>query len=111
MLKKTTYNMNVCSSVVNVFRVQFGWGFSSLQVLQFLLDDVSSFLSTRALAAEGNIDAKEKVGGCDNVLKAFLDHICERERENFRSRRHDNENSITLTTIHQVLFSDIISNH
>ncbi|XP_039161661.1 ATP-dependent DNA helicase SRS2-like protein At4g25120 isoform X2 [Eucalyptus grandis] len=71
------------------------------QVLQYLLDDVSSFLSTHALVAEGDTDTKEEVGGCGNVLKAFLDHISERERENFRSRRHDNENSITLTTIHQ----------
>ncbi|XP_010034978.2 ATP-dependent DNA helicase SRS2-like protein At4g25120 isoform X1 [Eucalyptus grandis] len=70
-------------------------------VLQYLLDDVSSFLSTHALVAEGDTDTKEEVGGCGNVLKAFLDHISERERENFRSRRHDNENSITLTTIHQ----------
>ncbi|XP_030530157.1 ATP-dependent DNA helicase SRS2-like protein At4g25120 isoform X3 [Rhodamnia argentea] len=70
-------------------------------VLQYLLDDVSSFLSTRALAVEGNTHAKEEVGGCGNVLKAFLDHLCEREGKNFRTRRHDNENSITLTTIHQ----------
>lgn len=103
--------MNVSSSVANVIRVQFGWGLSSLQVLQYILDDVSSFLSTHALAAEGDTHAKEEVGGCGNVLKAFLDHLCERERKNFRTRRHDNENSITLTTIHQVLFSDIISNH
>lgn len=43
--------------------------------------------------------------GCINVLKAFIDYISERETENFRTRRHDNENSVTLTTIHQVFSS------
>ncbi|XP_062163187.1 ATP-dependent DNA helicase SRS2-like protein At4g25120 [Alnus glutinosa] len=70
-------------------------------VLQYLLDDVSEFLSTKFLAVEGasKIIVEEK--GCVNVLKAFIDFISERERENFRSRRHNNENSVTLTTIHQ----------
>ncbi|XP_024029713.1 ATP-dependent DNA helicase SRS2-like protein At4g25120 [Morus notabilis] len=69
-------------------------------VLQYLLDDVSEFISTKSVAAEG---AKEEVkeNGCLNLLGAFIDHIFERERENFRSRRENNENSITLTTIHQ----------
>jgi len=40
--------------------------------------------------------------GCIFVLKAFIDYLFERERENFRARRRDNENSVTLTTIHQV---------
>jgi hypothetical protein len=76
----------------------------SPQVLQYLLDDVSEFLSTKFLAVEGasKIIVEEK--GCVNVLKAFIDFISERERENFRSRRHNNENSVTLTTIHQVYF-------
>lgn len=73
------------------------------QVLQYLLDDVSDFLSTRFVAEkeEGEM-VKEK--GCLNIIKAFIDHLSERERENFRSRKQDNVNSVTLTTIHQVIF-------
>ena len=78
----------------------------SLQVLQYLLDDVSVFLSTKFVAVEGDSKVVAEGKGCLNVLKAFIDFISERERENFRSRRHDNENSITLTTIHQVFFCD-----
>jgi hypothetical protein len=40
--------------------------------------------------------------GCIFTLKAFIDYLFEREKENFRARRKDNENSVTLTTIHQV---------
>ncbi|KAH9705903.1 dna helicase [Citrus sinensis] len=70
-------------------------------VLQYLLADVTDFLSTKFTAAkeEGNVDQDKK--GCINVLKAFIDYISERETENFRTQRHDNENSVTLTTIHQ----------
>jgi hypothetical protein len=78
----------------------------SLQVLQYLLDDVSVFLSTKFVAVEGDSKVVTDGKGCLNVLKAFIDFISERERENFRSRRHDNQNSITLTTIHQVFFCD-----
>ncbi|KDO44825.1 hypothetical protein CISIN_1g001127mg [Citrus sinensis] len=70
-------------------------------VLQYLLADVTDFLSTKFTAAkeEGNVDQDKK--GCINVLKAFIDYISERETEHFRTQRHDNENSVTLTTIHQ----------
>ncbi|PON60028.1 DNA helicase [Parasponia andersonii] len=68
-------------------------------VLQFLLDDVSEFLSTGPVP-EGEKEIEEEKG-CLYVLKAFVDHISERETENFRSRREDNKNSVTLTTIHQ----------
>ena len=78
-----------------------------MQVLQYLLDDVSEFLSTKFVAVEGDAKVAAEGKGCLNVLKAFIEFISERERENFRSRRHDNEKSITLTTIHQVFFSDI----
>lgn len=70
-------------------------------VLQYLLDDVSDFLSTKFTASKEESDIIVKEGGCGHVLKAFIDFISERERENFRSRRHDNEESVTLTTIHQ----------
>ncbi|XP_059460516.1 ATP-dependent DNA helicase SRS2-like protein At4g25120 isoform X2 [Corylus avellana] len=70
-------------------------------VLQYLLDDVSEFLSTKFIAAERASKTVAEEKGCVNVLKAFIDFISERERENFRSRRHNNENSVTLTTIHQ----------
>ena len=73
-----------------------------MQVLQYLLDDVSEFLSRFTMPEEErDIVAEDK--GCTHVLKKFIDYISERERENFRSRRHDNENAVTLTTIHQVL--------
>ncbi|XP_061997211.1 ATP-dependent DNA helicase SRS2-like protein At4g25120 isoform X2 [Rosa rugosa] len=71
------------------------------QVLQYLLDDISDFLSTHFAAAEGEREVVEGDKGCLNLLKAFIDYISERESENFRSRRHDNETSVTLTTIHQ----------
>ncbi|KAK7840511.1 atp-dependent dna helicase srs2-like protein [Quercus suber] len=76
-------------------------------VLQYLLDDVSEFLSTKFVAVEGDAKVASEGKGCLNVLKAFIEFISERERENFRSRRHDNEKSITLTTIHQANESEI----
>ncbi|XP_052176378.1 ATP-dependent DNA helicase SRS2-like protein At4g25120 isoform X2 [Diospyros lotus] len=69
-------------------------------VLQYLLDDVSEFLS-RFTMPEGESDIIAEDKGCTHVLKKFIDSISERERENFCSRRHDNENAVTLTTIHQ----------
>ncbi|PQM39468.1 ATP-dependent DNA helicase SRS2-like protein [Prunus yedoensis var. nudiflora] len=69
-------------------------------VLQYLLDDISDFLSTHFVAGQGDREVvKEK--GCVSLLKAFIDCISERESENFRSRRHENQSSVTLTTIHQ----------
>ncbi|KAG0503062.1 hypothetical protein HPP92_003134 [Vanilla planifolia] len=47
---------------------------------------------------------KEGIGddtGCVELIKSFLGFISVRETENFRSRRQDNDNSVTLTTIHQ----------
>lgn len=70
-------------------------------MLQYLLDDVSDFLSMQCAKKGEAGDVKEEKG-CLSLLKAFIDYITEREKENFRSRRHDNENSVTLTTIHQV---------
>ncbi|KAJ6672119.1 UVRD / RECB / PCRA DNA HELICASE FAMILY MEMBER [Salix viminalis] len=69
-------------------------------VLQFLLDDVSDVLSMQVASKEEESDVKEQKG-CVSLLKEFIDYITEREKENFRSRRHNNENSVTLTTIHQ----------
>lgn len=40
--------------------------------------------------------------GCVNVIEAFVAYLIEREKENFRSRRSENRDSVTLTTIHQV---------
>lgn len=73
-----------------------------VQVLQYLLDDVSDFLATHFSDREAGRECKNEGKGCGNILKAFIDHISARESENFRSRRHDNKNSVTLTTIHQV---------
>ncbi|KAJ6375232.1 hypothetical protein OIU77_000249 [Salix suchowensis] len=69
-------------------------------VLQFLLDDVSDVLSMQVASKEEESDVKEQKG-CVSLVKEFIDYITEREKENFRSRRHNNENSVTLTTIHQ----------
>lgn len=91
----------------------------NVQVLQYLLDDVSDFLSNKHTAAEeSNLDTAEgkaspeegkddtaETKGCAATLKAFIDHISERERENFHSRRHDNKDSVALSTMHQVLYS------
>lgn len=80
-----------------------------MQVLQYLLDDVSEFLTTQKTVIEGKRDTIAEDRGCANVLNSFIDYISERESENFRSRRHDNEHSVTLTTIHQVLFLSLKS--
>ncbi|WCJ36404.1 ATP-dependent DNA helicase PcrA [Euphorbia peplus] len=69
-------------------------------VLQYLLDDVSDFLSMQYASKEGPRDVEDQKG-CGCILKSFLDYIAEREKENFRVRRHDNNNSVILTTIHQ----------
>ncbi|KAL9335522.1 hypothetical protein Peur_072703 [Populus x canadensis] len=69
-------------------------------VLQYLLDDVSDVLSMQVASKEGESGVQEQKG-CVSLLKEFIDYITEREKENFRSRRHNNENSVTLTTIHQ----------
>lgn len=80
-----------------------------VQVLQYLLDDVSDFLATHFTNADGMRESKEEERGCCHILKAFIDFISLRETENFRSRRLDNQNSVTLTTIHQVIvFAAII---
>lgn len=71
-------------------------------MLQYLLDDVSEFISTKFTAQEGTGDVLVEDNGCVYALKSFIDSISERERENFRSRRHENKDSVSLTTIHQV---------
>ncbi|XP_058207484.1 ATP-dependent DNA helicase SRS2-like protein At4g25120 isoform X2 [Rhododendron vialii] len=70
-------------------------------VLQYLLDDVSEFISTQFTAPEGAGDVLGEDKGCVYALKAFIDYLSERERENFHSRRHENKDSVSLTTIHQ----------
>lgn len=76
-----------------------------MQVLQYLMDDVFAFLSTHFTDAEDKSKIEEN--GCANILKAFVDYISIRETENFQSRRRENENSVTLTTIHQVNFLEV----
>ncbi|KAI4351194.1 hypothetical protein L6164_005573 [Bauhinia variegata] len=70
-------------------------------VRQYLLDDVSQFLSSNLLVEKGEREVLPEEKGCISTLKAFIDYLSERERENFRARRKENENSVTLTTIHQ----------
>ncbi|XP_020095441.1 ATP-dependent DNA helicase SRS2-like protein At4g25120 isoform X2 [Ananas comosus] len=67
-------------------------------VLQYLMDDVSDFLSTHFADPEAR---KIEEKGCAHTLKAFIDYITLRESENFQSRRRENQNSVTVTTIHQ----------
>ncbi|KAF3774642.1 ATP-dependent DNA helicase SRS2-like protein [Nymphaea thermarum] len=69
-------------------------------VIQYLLDDVSEFLCMQCNAI-GSKDGTAGKEGCIYVLKMFIDYISGRENDNFRSRRIDNENSVSLTTIHQ----------
>ncbi|CAN1215878.1 ATP-dependent DNA helicase SRS2-like protein At4g25120 [Linum perenne] len=69
-------------------------------VLQYLLDDVTDFLSMQCTEEEGTDNSMEDKG-CAKLLCSFLEYIAEQEKENFRSRRQENQNSITLTTIHQ----------
>ncbi|KAL8051059.1 hypothetical protein ABFX02_06G120800 [Erythranthe guttata] len=69
-------------------------------VLQYLLDDLSLFLTTIHNVAESNDSVAQKKG-CMATLKDFLDYISGREKENFQLRKHENEDSVTLTTIHQ----------
>ncbi|KAL0738941.1 hypothetical protein Bca4012_015151 [Brassica carinata] len=69
-------------------------------VLQYLMDDVAEFLSARCTTLGEEVDTIKEKKVC-NQLNSFIDYISERETENFRLRRHDNENSVTLTTIHQ----------
>lgn len=83
-----------------------------LQVADYILDDVNNFLLDyfRPRSANGNdpgIEANKPADkGCLNVLQAFLDYVSAREAENFRLRHQENENAVTLTTIHQVEVSN-----
>ncbi|VFQ77522.1 unnamed protein product [Cuscuta campestris] len=70
-------------------------------VLQYLLDDVSDFLRSKFSNLEGENDSMKEGNGCASVLKIFIDYITERETENFRARKLENKDSVTLTTIHQ----------
>ncbi|XP_050945735.1 ATP-dependent DNA helicase SRS2-like protein At4g25120 isoform X2 [Cucumis melo] len=70
-------------------------------VLQYVLDDVSDFLSSQSTLKEGKREIVENEPGCHSSLKAFIDHISEREKANFCARRLDNKSSVALTTIHQ----------
>ncbi|GAB4857999.1 hypothetical protein Ancab_015903 [Ancistrocladus abbreviatus] len=70
-------------------------------VLDYLLDDVTDFLSAKFVPSEPGMNDSMGGKGCINALRAFIDYLSEREKENFRARRRDNEDSVTLTTIHQ----------
>ncbi|CAL9089149.1 unnamed protein product [Musa textilis] len=68
-------------------------------VVQYLMDDVSDFLSMHF--TNEDVQNLNKEEGCGSILKSFIDFITMRETENFRSRRQENKNSVTVTTIHQ----------
>ncbi|XP_024520223.1 ATP-dependent DNA helicase SRS2-like protein At4g25120 isoform X1 [Selaginella moellendorffii] len=69
-------------------------------VLDYLLDDVSEFLC-KHIRLQEEVKPNSRQLGCSVLLKDFLDHITVRETENFRTRREENHNSVTLTTMHQ----------
>lgn len=75
-----------------------------IQVLEYLLDDVSDFLSNylNSLEKDEEVTKQADQDGCMKVLKDFLDYLSTREMENFKQRRKHNQNSVTLTTMHQV---------
>ncbi|KAH9321467.1 hypothetical protein KI387_016106, partial [Taxus chinensis] len=72
-------------------------------VLEYLLDDVSDFLSNHFNSLDKDEKKSNEAGqeGCTKVVKAFLDYLSTREMDNFKCRREHNKNSITLTTMHQ----------
>jgi len=43
-----------------------------------------------------------KEGGVRQLLRSFLDHVATREAQNCAARRREDENAVTITTIHQV---------
>ena len=71
------------------------------------MDDISDFLSTHFANPEDKSKSKQR--GCADTLKAFTDYISLRETENFRSLKRENDNSVTLTTIHQVTAMRIVT--
>ncbi|KAH7307516.1 hypothetical protein KP509_22G063300 [Ceratopteris richardii] len=70
-------------------------------VLEYLLDDVTDFLSSHLIGNEAPKGFVEEANGCIPQLRSFLDHIALREHGNFKMRKEDNKNSVTLTTMHQ----------
>ncbi|MCO5600450.1 hypothetical protein L7F22_054563 [Adiantum nelumboides] len=70
-------------------------------VIEYLLDDVTEFLGIHFNANKGSKDTYSKEDGCLLQLKSFLDHITLREHGNFKTRKEENKNSVTLTTMHQ----------
>lgn len=73
-------------------------------VLEYLLEDVSDFLCNHFKPlgrCNPGQESNEVEQGCLTQLKAFLDYMSSREKENFKARRKNNRNSVTLTTMHQ----------
>ena len=76
-----------------------------MHVLQYPLDDVFAFYQPDIPCAR-----RGEIYGRLCIFKAFIDHISERESENFRSRKRDNKDALTLTTALQVfLCSDFFT--
>ncbi|EMS68238.1 Putative ATP-dependent DNA helicase yjcD [Triticum urartu] len=71
---------------------------SDLSELSFLI--YKGDIDIVSICSSGDANQTEEKG-CTATLKAFIDYISLRETENFRSRKEENKNSITLTTIHQ----------
>ncbi|OAE25237.1 hypothetical protein AXG93_1420s1000 [Marchantia polymorpha subsp. ruderalis] len=72
----------------------------SRTVLEYLLDDVNEFLGKHYNSCPPK-GVELEIGGCSSALRAFLGYMTAREEENFRNRKEENNNSVTLTTMHQ----------
>ncbi|KAI5076072.1 hypothetical protein GOP47_0008137 [Adiantum capillus-veneris] len=70
-------------------------------VMEYLLDDVTDFLGIHFNANGVQKDIFSEEGGCLLQLKLFLEHVTFREHGNIKTRREENKNSVTLTTMHQ----------
>lgn len=73
----------------------------------------SARASARAGAGEGEDGngpdggSGDDGGGLRPLLRSFLDHIAVREAQNCAARRREDENAVTITTIHQVPITTI----
>ena len=70
------------------------------------MDDFLQNVSKEAGTICRNGTGLEVTGGgvtCRALLKVFLDFIAKREALSMKERKEENSNSVTLTTMHQVL--------
>ncbi|KAL2924562.1 hypothetical protein RDABS01_023576 [Bienertia sinuspersici] len=74
------------------------------QSISSVITSIANFLPQKYLLEQRaviSVDGGKLLNEDNDLRSAFVDYISEREKENFRSRRQDNQDSVTLTTIHQ----------